>query len=129
MIFDYLYKLLGWVYSKNNKPISGNSACRHCGKKPVLVKVKIPADLSSTGKIKWKKTLIDNCLANIVKALQKGKVDMRGCCCGHGKGFGDIHLQDDRVLVIVSGKWYYNGGKQKIEKIYNGNQEDEKINS
>lgn len=26
---------------------------------------------------------------------------MRGSCCGHGKDFGDIHLQDGRVLVVT----------------------------
>ena len=82
-----------------------------------LIKVKIPSDLSSTGKSKWKKMQIDSCISDIVEVLQKGGIDMRGCCCGHNKGFGDIHLQDDRALVIVPGRWYYNGGRQKIDKL------------
>ena len=64
------------------------------------VKVKIPADLSSTNKVKWKYAKIDKCIAPIVKALQKGKVDMRGSCCGHNKTEGNIHLQDGRILII-----------------------------
>lgn len=65
-----------------------------------LVNVKIPADLSHTGKILWKKKQIDGCIASIVRALQKGGIDMRGSCCGHGKMDGDIHLQDGRILII-----------------------------
>ena len=63
--------------------------------------VKIPADLSSTGKTKWKWEQIDSCIAELVDALQTAGIDMRGSCCGHGKDFGDIHLQDGRVLVIT----------------------------
>lgn len=65
-----------------------------------LVKVKIPADLSHTGKSYWKKAKIDKCIAPIVKALQEGGIDMRESCCGHGQRDGDIHLQDGRILVI-----------------------------
>lgn len=65
-----------------------------------LVKVKVPADLSHTGKAYWKKKQIDKCIAPIVKALQEGGIDMRGSCCGHGKMDGDIHLQDNRILII-----------------------------
>jgi len=65
-----------------------------------LVNVKIPADLSHTGKSYWKKAQIDKCIAPIVKALQEGGIDMRGSCCGHGKRNGDIHLQDGRILII-----------------------------
>ena len=65
-----------------------------------LVNVKIPADLSHTGKSRWKKARIDKCIAPIVKALQEGGIDMRGSCCGHNKRDGDIHLQDGRILII-----------------------------
>ena len=65
-----------------------------------LVNVKIPADLSHTGKNFWKYCQIDKCIAPIVKALQEGGIDMRGSCCGHGERDGDIHLQDGRILVI-----------------------------
>jgi hypothetical protein len=36
-----------------------------------------------------------------VEALQQGGVDMRSSCCGHGKTFGNIQLQDGRVLLIL----------------------------
>lgn len=64
------------------------------------VKVKIPADLSFNGRSRWKKMKIDACIAGLVEALQKGGVDMRGSCCGHG-GVGDIELQDGRLLLIL----------------------------
>ena len=68
----------------------------------VKVRVKIPADLSCTGKEKWRECDIDSCIAPIVEALQGAGIDMRGSCCGHNKSEGDIHLQDGRVLVILS---------------------------
>ena len=68
------------------------------------VRVKIPADLSSTGKVKWKKMNIDSCIAPIVEALQKAGIDMRGSCCGHGKEIGYIDLQDGRSLIIIRRK-------------------------
>lgn len=68
------------------------------------VYVKVPADLSSTGSDKWKFAKIDACIADLVKALQESRIDMRGSCCGHGKMYGDIHLQDGRVLLILQEK-------------------------
>ena len=68
------------------------------------VRVQIPADLSSTGKVKWKKPNIDSCIAPIVEALQKAGIDMRGSCCGHNKSVGNIDLQDGRKLIIMGGK-------------------------
>lgn len=65
-----------------------------------VVRVKIPADLSCIGKERWKYTKIDKCIAPLVRALQKGGIDMRGSCCGHSKVDGHIHLQDGRVLII-----------------------------
>lgn len=69
------------------------------------VRVKIPADLSCTGKARFKFAKIDKCIAPIVRALQKAGIDMRGSCCGHEMGVGDIHLQDGRILLIL-GKEY-----------------------
>jgi len=77
----------------------------------VLIKVKIPADLSHTGKVLWKDAAIDSCIAPIIKALQEAGIDMRGSCCGHGKMDGDIHLQDGRILIIKQ-----NGDKYLTEK-------------
>lgn len=65
-----------------------------------LVEVTIPADLSHTGKAHKKLVGIDECIASIVKALEKGGVMMRASCCGHGKTDGKILLQDGRELII-----------------------------
>jgi len=70
------------------------------------VLVKIPEDLSCTGYARMKHEAIDACIAPIVEALQRGCIDMRGSCCGHGKGVGDIHLQDGRVLIIADYKQF-----------------------
>lgn len=66
----------------------------------VNVVVIVPADLSSTGKEAWRTKAIDRCIAPIVHALQNANIDMRSSCCGHGKGDGEIILQDGRTLVI-----------------------------
>ncbi|MBA7670179.1 hypothetical protein ES703_78323 [subsurface metagenome] len=63
--------------------------------------VNVPEDLSTDGTSKVKYVLIDKCIAPLVEALQRGGIDMRGSCCGHGQGAGTIHLQDGRVLVIM----------------------------
>ena len=77
--------------------------CEHGKTKKVYVK--IPADLSNTGKEKWKYAKIDRCIAPIVGALQREGIDMRGSCCGHDSSVGDIHLQDGRIILIL-GKEY-----------------------
>lgn len=83
---------------------------------PVLVK--IPADLSSTGREKWRDCKIDACIAALVVALQVAGIDMRGSCCGHGKCEGDIHLQDGRALLILDREsadaYYRNKGPEKV---------------
>jgi len=66
----------------------------------ITVQVVIPADLSHTGKARWKNTQIDSCIANLVSALQQGGIDMRASCCGHSKTSGSILLQDGRKLII-----------------------------
>lgn len=65
-----------------------------------LVRVKIPADLSCSFETKWKITKIDKCIAPIVRALQKGGINMRGSCCGHEKIWGEIELEDGRTIRI-----------------------------
>lgn len=67
----------------------------------IEVLVKIPADLSSTGQVKWRHIGIDSCIADIVRALQEADIDMRSSCCGHGKT-GEITFQDGRILHIIS---------------------------
>ena len=68
------------------------------------VRVRIPADLSHTGKVRWKNVPIDLCIADIVEALQNGGIDMRGSCCGHEREDGYIYLQDGRTLKICREK-------------------------
>lgn len=70
------------------------------------VRVKIPADLSCSGQAHWKLAKIDACIAQLVGALQKGGVDMRCSCCGHGDDLGHINLQDGRVLVLADGSFH-----------------------
>lgn len=72
--------------------------CNH--RNTVSVRVKIPPDLSYTGRERWKMAEIDGCIAPIVQALQAGGIDMRSSCCGHGKAEGLIHLQDGRNFLI-----------------------------
>jgi hypothetical protein len=72
----------------------------------VSVRVRIPADLSSTGEARWKDEDIDSCIADLVRALQEGGIDMRGSCCGHGQDLGHIALQDGRVLVVTDTSYY-----------------------
>jgi len=67
----------------------------------VDVRVRIAADMSCTGRAKWKKAKIDHCIAPLIKALQDGGVNMLGSCCGHGKREGYIHLDDGRSLLIL----------------------------
>ena len=62
--------------------------------------VRIPANLSHTEQSRWSSEPIDSCISDIVGALQKGGMDMKASCCGHNKSFGDIYLQDGRILLI-----------------------------
>lgn len=75
--------------------------CKTCRDEDI-VRVKIAADLSCTGKERWKDIGIDRCIALLVSALQNGGIDMRGSCCGHGKRRGEIHLQDGRILLVLN---------------------------
>lgn len=43
---------------------------------------------------------IDRCIHHIIAALNAGGVNTIGCCCGHGKDFGYIQLEDGRVLNV-----------------------------
>jgi hypothetical protein len=67
------------------------------------VRVKIAADLAFDGIEKWKDAMIDSCIAPLIAALQASGIDMRGSCCGHGRGVGEINLSDGRILLIISG--------------------------
>lgn len=74
--------------------------------------VKVSADMSATGQDEWKWKPIDSCITDIVDALQRGGIDMRGSCCGHGKDVGYIDLQDGRTLLVVDGwQWRNQRGR------------------
>lgn len=64
------------------------------------LRLKIDAGLSCTGKTKWKDCNVDDEIADIVKALQDGGIDMLGSCSGHGKKLGSILLKDRRILFV-----------------------------
>lgn len=74
--------------------------CDHGNETPV--RVKIAAELSHTGQPYWRTVGIDNCIADLVAALQAAGIDMLGSCCGHGEGDGSILLADGRELIIRS---------------------------
>ncbi len=44
---------------------------------------------------------IDNCIYGLVKCLNDAGFPTKACCCGHGKGWGNIALQDGMELIIV----------------------------
>ncbi len=67
----------------------------------IPVAVQVPADLSCNGQPRDKVVGIDACISRIVEALAESNIPMRGCCCGHDQGPGDIHLQDGRLLLIL----------------------------
>ena len=65
------------------------------------VRVKICPDLACSGKAHWKYAMIDWCVAPLVRALQRGGIDMHSSCCGHGRTTGSIDLHDGRSLLIL----------------------------
>lgn len=65
-----------------------------------ILRVNIPAHLSYSGEARWDDKPVDSCIAPIVDALNKAGILTSGCCCGHGKGPGEILLQDGRVLTL-----------------------------
>ena len=64
--------------------------------------VTIPAGSSHTGEARKAKKPIDKCIADLVAALEFSGIVMCGSCCGHGKADGEIHLDDGRVLKIIT---------------------------
>lgn len=104
-----------WVYANTGEPLN-YKPCKFCKRQTENVLVKIPADLSCTGFSKFKYVAIDACIAPIIEALQKGAIDMRGSCCGHGRAIGEIHLQDGRVLLIADYK-KFDKHRKEINKL------------
>ncbi len=66
----------------------------------VEVEVMVPSDLSHTDEARLTVKKIDSCIAPIVRALQQAGINMRGSCCGHDKGPGEIVLEDGRLITI-----------------------------
>ena len=62
--------------------------------------VTMPAHLSHTGKARRRWVGVDSCIADIVRALNKGGVKTANSCCGHGKRRGTITLHDGRELIV-----------------------------
>mgnify|MGYP006931613783 CR=1 FL=1 len=44
---------------------------------------------------------VDECIADLIQALNNAKIETTGSCCGHGKQEGSILLKDGRVLTIL----------------------------
>ncbi len=70
----------------------------------VLLRVKMSAKKSYTGKERWAYRGIDKCIAPIIKTLNEADIFTDECCCGHGKLEGYIALHDGRVMVILPDK-------------------------
>lgn len=68
----------------------------------VDLRVLIEPHLSHTRDWRIAKKPVDRCISTIVECLNRGGVLTRSSCCGHGKGPGEIALQDGRVLEIKS---------------------------
>ncbi len=77
--------------------------CDHCGLFPVWMTVTNghPVDVSMGERYE---TLIDACIAPIIKALNNAGVPTSSHCCRHGKGKGVIFLHDGRVIEITNPK-------------------------
>lgn len=44
---------------------------------------------------------VDECMFPLIKALNTNGLKTVGCCCGHNKAPGWIHLADDRYLILA----------------------------
>ncbi len=56
--------------------------------------------------VSGKRVLVDDCIAPLVKGLNVGGIETVGCCCGHGRAPGWIHLKDDRYLILAPHKQF-----------------------
>ena len=83
-----------WIFLDTKEPAFTKRACNHCGKLPVVLKLKDSMD----GVYKDKN--IDACISHIVEALQMNNIDMVSSCCGHGERDGWIGLATGMLLVI-----------------------------
>jgi len=70
-----------------------------------LIRVHVPAYLSSTGRARWAYKPIDWCISDIVAALTRAGIRTQASCCGHGRIPGWIGLEDGRELWIVDRRY------------------------
>jgi hypothetical protein len=89
-----------WVFVDSGDPLT-ERPCANCGREAVDLELTTVADLSCTGKETRRVWPIDACIADIVAALDTAGIKMRHSCCGHGKGRGDILLEDGRVVWVL----------------------------
>jgi hypothetical protein len=64
--------------------------------------VRVPANLSHTGKVRLKIVDIDKCIYDIVKALNDAGIFTVASCCGHGKQLGSIILENNREMRVMT---------------------------
>lgn len=69
----------------------------------VPIHVRVGADLSPTGKARYRAYGIDKCISGIVKALVDAGFHTRGSCCGHGVETGFISFDDQPFMLIIAG--------------------------
>ena len=84
----------------SSHPPSGSPAHGCPCRSTIDVMCEIPAAYSHTGKRREKTCGIDKCLAPIVSALQAAGVGTVGCCCGHGRGTGEIIMENGTRLLV-----------------------------
>lgn len=44
---------------------------------------------------------VDECIADLIQALNNAKIETTGSCCGHGRENGTILLKDKRTIIIT----------------------------
>lgn len=92
-----------WRFIDTKKSVYKPRDCAHCGKKEQEQEVTIPDFCSHTKKEYQKLVLIDNCIAPLIKELNKFGLKTIGCCCGHG-GPGYLQLKAENISTIISDK-------------------------
>jgi hypothetical protein len=60
---------------------------------------------------------VDQCIADIVRALEAAGIRMYGSCCGHGQRPGEIPLADGRVVMIVQPQDFQELGEPWRQKL------------
>ena len=77
----------------------------------------VEMELPVVGEIRQGTAAIDKCIAPVIRALNDGGVITRGCCCGHGKVMGYIHLANGKYLgVFPNRKSLLKHRHEKLEK-------------